>query len=397
MFGYVRVVATEEIAEVALNTFHMAERAELLGAIFGDGCVEQRGHRGQKVSVAVSDEWPRWLARVPALFDLVFGRWWRAKKKRRPGVASWVRNFEFHLTTHDLPAVLGIAAKYDSQGRMVPPAWVEKDPELLRRFIRGLVETDGCFSMSSDAHPLPRFSLSQKNDYLTAWFVQTLRRLGYPCWTCHGEDAGVNLPSITQHEEVRRFGEWVQSEKWEAVRDGHEPRPVVIDRKAGGIAVRPRERKVLKTIPIADQERWRVWRSRGASIVAIARHVGRSNNVVWSVVRDIVPARTASAESLGLRPRPSYPRAATLATVDRWREAALAGKSSRQIAKEENARAELVVAAVADIRWDQAIAKRRTEEARLARMMSEPEGDGRWTNWSPPKPVAGEKEEADGS
>ena len=356
--------------------FGFGDRAELLGAIYGDGYVQKRSRWGSKVSVAVSDGWPAWLHRVPELFELVFKRGVNvAKKKRR---ATSTKNYEFYVTTRDMEQVFGVAAKYTKERHIKPPMWIEADPEHLRRFIRGLVETDGNFSVDP-TDGTPTFSLSQKNDYLSAWFVTRLRCLGYQCINSWANRASVNQPTLAHFAEVRRFGEWTQSEKWAAIKDQIAGKPMVVDRKAGGIQVRARPRKVLKTVPLEEQERWRAWRTLGASHLAIARHVGRSANVVWDAVRDIVPEAPATAEQLGLEPRPRYPKRATSKTIERWRSAAETGESSASIGKRENVAAAVITDAVIDIRWKQQLAKRVQEEKRLARMMTAPEGLGRWT------------------
>ena len=360
--------------------FCFADRAELLGAIFGDGTIEVRGKNGRRVTVGVSDRSAPWLAQVKRLFATVFGRHNLRKKNKNP--KTGVTYFEFHITTHDVEALFGVSSKYDAGGRMVPPAWLGRDSEFLRRFIKGLVETDGCFSLDS-TDMTPKFMLSQKNDYLSAWFVETLRGLKYPCDVSWAEAAQVNVPAICISEEVQRFGEWLQSDKWIALKErgesiGWEPRSAVVDRKNGGLPVFARDRVVLKTVPVEEQEQWRTLRAQGASIGAIAQHFGRANTVVWSATGDIVPTRQRSAEDLNLKPKPHYPRNADMEAVERWRAAALSGESITTISKRENVPQATINKATCDIRWDQLLAKRELQKNKLARMKEESQGDGRW-------------------
>lgn len=360
--------------------FCFADRAELLGAILGDGTIEERGKNGRRVTVGASDRLKPWLSRVKFLFETVFGRYSLRKKKKNP--KTGVTYFEFYVTTHDVEGILGLPDKYNSKGQIVPPRWVESNPEYLRRFIRGLVETDGCFSLTNEDKTVT-FAFSQKNDYLTAWFVETLIKLNYPCRTSWGEAAGVNMPVISYDEEVQRFGEWLQSDKWIALKErgesiGWEPRSAVVDRRNGGLPVFARERVVLKTVPAEEQEQWRALRTQGASIGAIAQHFGRANTVVWSATGDIVPTRQRSAEDLNLKPKAHYPRNADMAAVERWRSAVLAGESIITISKRENIPEATINKATCDIRWDQLLAKRETQKNKLARMKVESQGDGRW-------------------
>lgn len=362
----------------ALGEFRFNERAELLAAVFGDGSIEKRGHKGHKISVGVSDTWPLWHARVPELFGLVFGRVFERRKKTSPAGVTY---YEYHVTSHDPLAVLGVSEKYDTDGRIVPPKWIESDPEFIRRFILGLVETDGCFSIDKE-DGTPSFTFSQSNDYLSAWFTETLCKLGYPCYMSYGVAAEANQPRISQTEATARFGEWLQSEKWLALKEGgFAQRSMVVDRKRRGVPARARQRHVLKSVDLTEQERWREWRRQGASILAISRHVGRSNNVVYAATGDIVPTTTKTAEELGLKPLPRLPKEKRFSAlvVAEWRERGMAGESSRTIAAEAGIRQGIVDDALADIRWDQLMAKRELHQAKLVRMKQEAQGNGRWS------------------
>jgi hypothetical protein len=113
-----------------------------------------------------------------------------------------VTYYEYHVTTHDLYGMLGITEKYDRDGRIVPPSWIDHG-DMLRRSIIGLVETDGCFSVDA-GDGTPSFTFSQENDYLAAWLTERLCRLGYPCYMSWGSAAGVNQPRITQTDAVKR-------------------------------------------------------------------------------------------------------------------------------------------------------------------------------------------------
>lgn len=370
----------EQYGQIAVEVFALRERAELLGAIFGDGSIEERSHYGRRVSVGVSDRLLPWKERVEFLFDAVFGKD-RASSRSRKNPKTGVTYYEFYTTTHEVMGIFGVDGKYNSKGQIVPPAWVQGHPELLRLFIRSLVETDGCFYRSKDG--TASFSLSQKNDHLTAWFVETLCSLGYPCRMCWHEAAKVNQPAINFAEATRRFGEWLKSDKWLALLDkgesiGWTPRSAVINRKGGGVPVVARERKILQSVPLHEQERWRELRAMGASIGAIAQHVGRSNTVISDVVCDIIPVTPRTAEDLNLKPKAHYPRNTDMEAVERWRTAALAGESGITISKRESVPEATINKATCDIRWDQLLAKRELQKNKLARMKEESQGDGLW-------------------
>lgn len=370
----------EQYGRIAVEVFALRERAELLGAIFGDGSIEERSHYGRRVSVGVSDRLLPWKERVEFLFDAVFGKG-RASSRSRKNPKTGVTYYEFYTTTHEVMGIFGVDGKYNSKEQIVPPSWVQEHPELLRLFIRGLVETDGCFTREKDG--TVTFLFSQKNDYLTAWFVETLCNLGYPCRMCWAEQAQVNMPTINFAEAVKRFGEWLKSDKWLALLErgesvGWTPRSAVVNRKGGGVPLIVRERKILQSVPLHEQDRWRELRTMGASIGAIAQHVGRSNTVVMDAVGDIIPATPRAAEDLNLKPLVHYPKNVSTDIVERWRAAALAGDSGITISKRENVPEATINKATCDIRWDQLLAKREAQKNKLTRMKAESQGDGRW-------------------
>jgi hypothetical protein len=308
----------------------LADYAELLGAVFGDGYIKRRAtrrHDSWIVSVCVSVQYPVWAARVPELFEIVFGRVSSTPRKGRKTPTK-----DCYVTTSDLYGLLRVRGKYDEKGRMAPPSWITSDAEYTRRFMLGLVETDGMFKATSDkrysGNEWARFAFTQKNEYLVNWFADRLREHGFEPALSYGEQAGVWSVRVNRQVDVQRLGEWLGSCKWKALLEsGYEPHA---GRRAAGVS----EAKILKTVPMADQERWRALRQAGASVVAIARDTGRANNVVHDVIRDIVPTKNASAQELGLTVRPRFPmeRRVPRAEVEQWRKEVEAGESARQVA-----------------------------------------------------------------
>lgn len=343
----------QELGALALELTRLPDRAELLGAIFGDGYVQQRGRRSQKVAVTVSDQYPAWRARVRELFMLTFGHCHETKRgKGRRGF------YEYYVTTHDLSGMLFVAGKY-TDDQLAPPRWIERHPELCRRFMRGLVATDGAFVVRREnrcAHESSRernvaFIFAQKDETLAEWFWARLCEDGFPASKQTRAD-GMSYIRVFRFEEVRRLGEWLESYKWQALLDdGFDPDRPRVDRKTGQ-PVAAREPVFCKTIPMEEQQRWRELRRAGASLPAIGRHFGRSNSVVGNVVADIVPTRVATAEELGLKPRPRIPRKVPPEEVERWREEVAAGASAASVARKYNRRSAQVNEATCDVAWD---------------------------------------------
>lgn len=335
---------------------HLGERAELLGAIFGDGYIQVRGQKGRKIAVTCSEDYPEWLAHVERLFTTVLGEppFHSVKKVGKRRVRP---HHEFYKTTHNLYAVFGVHGKYDSEKRIVPPDWVSEDREWRRRFLRGLVETDGMFKPQGDARypgarDAVRFMFAQKCDYLSTWVQNALVDEGFRAKRWKSDSAGVWYVRLYEADQVRALGEWLESFKWKAlVETGYDAERPRLNRKTGE-PMQAREAEYWDGIPREDQYHWRELRQLGASIVAIARHYGRSNSVVQKVVADIVPSRTASARDLGLRPQPRLPRHVDEAEVQQWRGAVAAGESAASVAERFGRKRHAVVEATSDVAWD---------------------------------------------
>lgn len=303
--------------------------ALLLGAVFGDGYIQKVPKCSTyKIAVTSGDKYPTWLAEIPRLFQVAFGRLPNKHRKKRVKKPF----FEFFLNVKNLWDVFGIDAKYSKEHHLVVPAWIEADPELVRQFLRGLVETDGCFHIRKDKrYPLKgwvSFVFTQKDEVLTNWVLAVLREHGFPARKGYGKKAQAWAVRVDVQREVVHLGEWLESFKWQQLlASGFEPR-------VGRISATRRVAKVLSTIPKVDQDEWRSLRKRGASVVAIARHYSRSNNVIQDVVCDIVPVRAASCEELGLVVRPRFPRESNISAteVSEWRAAVSNGESAKQVA-----------------------------------------------------------------
>lgn len=335
---------------------HLGDRAELLGAIFGDGYIQRRGQKGQKVAVTCSDDYPEWLAQVEALFCAVLGRpAFHSTKKVGKGRSR--PHHEFYVTVHQLYGLFGVYGKYDKEGRIDPPSWIDSDRECRRRFIRGLVETDGMFKPQSDprypsARDSVRFIFAQKCDHLSTWVQNALVDEGFSAKRWKSDSAGVWFVRLYEAHQVRALGEWLESFKWKTlVESGYNvDRPRLV-RKTGQ-PMQAREAEYWDGISREDQDSWRELRELGASIVAIARHYGRSNSVVQKVVADIVPDRTASARDLGLKPKPRIPRKIPSDEVEQWRAAVAGGESAASVAERFNRKRHAVVEATRDVVWD---------------------------------------------
>lgn len=327
-----------------LPAFPLPDYAKLLGAIFGDGWTTIRGRESACVGLSVSNEYPAWLVEAERLFMSVFGR---MNRRASANAKTGVVRHEFSVTTRELFAVFRLQSKY-TDGQLMPPDWISCDRELRRQFICGLVETDGSFRPRTADDPAPHFCFTQKDKHLTDWLAAALVEEGFTphvyaraCWTL----------TVGKRDEVRRLGEWLDSAKWQAYVSSPDALPL----SALGPA-RPGPRPVVHAasfwphIAREEQERWRELRRVGLPLREIARGVNRSTNTVHRVVRDIVPERAdVTAEEMGLRLRPTYPKNVSVADVQAWRDAYASGASIKDLMTRFSAAESVVWYAICDL------------------------------------------------
>lgn len=113
--------------------------AELIGIILGDGCLE-RFPRTERLYVSCNSEAAQFIQHVSKLMESVFHKRPHLRKRRDANCVDinlYQQNISFRL---QLPTGNKVA------NNVAIPAWIKEEPSYLVRCLKGLFETDGCFS-----------------------------------------------------------------------------------------------------------------------------------------------------------------------------------------------------------------------------------------------------------
>ncbi|VVB70244.1 LAGLIDADG-like domain protein [uncultured archaeon] len=152
---------------------HSPELAECFGIILGDGCVYiSKKYLVYQVRVAshpIDEE--EYSHFVSALFERLFGvKTYIVRSGRARYVTVSSKKFALYLKKY-LP---GLKTKF------VFPSWMFKDPECLRGFIRGLVDTDGSVYRLSNKNPnIVRIGFKNADESLIAAYRTALLKLDF--------------------------------------------------------------------------------------------------------------------------------------------------------------------------------------------------------------------------
>jgi len=270
-----------------------ADLALLLGAVYGDGYITPvPGSATHRVAMCSGDKYPEWRAEIKRLFKVVFGRFNECQKR-----TTKTPFFEIYINVISVHDVFGVSSKRCPDGSMVPPDWVNDSPEFRRQFLRGLVETDGCFTVRRDArYPSKRWGLfvfSQKDTALSEWVKQQIQSQGISVTMRFGRRAGTWSVSVNHQSDVVRLGEWLESFKWrQLLATGFRP-PLREPRKAprqtdAPCGLRP---SVLRPSSMGETDADMAWFAGlmdAEGCFHIRRHTSRPNNIIVTVTVGLV-------------------------------------------------------------------------------------------------------------
>jgi|GEM_PF-2699924 len=270
-----------------------ADLALLLGAIYGDGYITPVPRASTyRVAMCSGDKYPAWRAEIKRLFTVVFGRFNECQKR-----TTKTPFFEIYINVRNVHDVFGVSSKRSPDGSMVPPAWVNDSPEFRRQFLRGLVETDGCFTVRKDArYPGKRWGLfvfSQKDTVLSTWVKQQIESQGITATMRFGKKSGTWNVSVNHQSDVVRLGEWLDSFKWrQLLATGFRP-PLREPRKVPRQTDAPcgLQPSVLRPSPMGDTDADMAWFAGlmdAEGCFHIRRHTSRPNNVIVTVTVGLV-------------------------------------------------------------------------------------------------------------
>lgn len=184
-------------AFVSLPPSH--DLAYLTGVISGDGSIS-RTSRTFKLAIACDLRYPDLIEKYMALVARVTGR--------QPHIlprGNWV---EVRVYGCELPTILGLPSGAKSRSGYTVPEWIFDNREYSRKFLLGLIETDGGFYQefrnSGWSH---RCLFTAYNETIMQAFLRAAALLGYAFRRCG------NQARLTIGAEVRRLAQELDCRK----------------------------------------------------------------------------------------------------------------------------------------------------------------------------------------
>jgi len=176
--------------------------AYLLGVFAGDGCLS-RLPRTFKFSIACDNRYPDLIAKYAALLERLTG----CPPIVQPRRESKATDVMLHGV--DLPTLFGIPCGRKTESGFQSPAWVFEEPDYLKPFVRGLIETDGGIYKRHRADKGRTWEciFVAYNSQIMADFLQATSLVGY-CFHQNGVRA-----SLSNTKEVRRLVEELEITK----------------------------------------------------------------------------------------------------------------------------------------------------------------------------------------
>ena len=206
-----------------------ADTACLLGAVYGDGSIEDRG-ASIKVAVSADNKRPSWPLRITELFERVFGSSpLHSSRTATPGFTEYY----LHLPRERVWDAFGLTSKYvpghpprlsggisnpDARKR-TPPPWIEP---YAGSFALGLVETDGWFLPRRDRRCRTEryeFGFAQKDEMLALWMWSRLVDIGVVAGFGWGEASGTWWTRVGRQDQLGAVATWLGEpcSKWGAI------------------------------------------------------------------------------------------------------------------------------------------------------------------------------------
>ena len=152
--------------------------AELLGVVYGDGNIS-KFPRTERLLIAANSSNKGFIERYYSLVKKIFNKEPTAMKVYN---ANCVR---ISIYQNRISERLGIPCGSRSNLTFIMPSWIRDKPEILKRFLRGLFEAEGCFCVHK---PTSTYKLifNNKNDSLFVCII-------YPSLLISHEDAVIYI------------------------------------------------------------------------------------------------------------------------------------------------------------------------------------------------------------
>lgn len=174
--------------------------AELMGVVYGDGNIE-KFPRTERLIIAANFNATNFIKRYQDLTRKMFN-------KEPTLMKSYNSNcVRISIYQNKISKRLGVPTGNKSQIVVLLPKWIKNNHEMLKRFLRGLFEAEGSFSVHKPTSTY-KFSFSNRNDSLLKLVFDGLIVLGF-----HPNLSGYRV-QISRKEEVYRSMEELQFRKY---------------------------------------------------------------------------------------------------------------------------------------------------------------------------------------
>jgi len=170
---------------------HSAELAELIGVVLGDGNIF-KFDRCQRLTISCNGAYEGYTDYVGDLVRYIF------EKEPVTSKRSGANCQDVCIYMQDMDKALGLPAGNKIVNSVKIPSWVFRRKEYLRRCLKGLFETDGCYG-SNKKHSVEYIEFCNRCASLLQSVFEALVSLGY------SPQAGDRYVRLAKKSEVRKF------------------------------------------------------------------------------------------------------------------------------------------------------------------------------------------------
>lgn len=145
--------------------------AELLGVVLGDGNI-YKFPRTEGLRIVGNSAYPGFAVRYSKIIENVFGK--------KPNVSKRSNSNAFNITIYErnISKRLGIPSGSKKKLKIKVPEWILNNKVYILRYLRGLYESDGSFSVHKPTYTY-KFMFSNLNPHLLSVVYNLLKKIGF--------------------------------------------------------------------------------------------------------------------------------------------------------------------------------------------------------------------------
>lgn len=145
--------------------------AELIGVVLGDGNIYSFA-RTEGLRIVGNTKYPGFIDRYEHIIECVFGKRPTVTKRKGSNAAN-ITLYEKYISRR-----LGIPVGSKRDLQVIVPNWIVKEKANVIRFLRGLYESDGCYSVHKATYTY-KFTFSNRNQTLLDVVYVLVSGLGF--------------------------------------------------------------------------------------------------------------------------------------------------------------------------------------------------------------------------